>query len=129
MKRTGVARRSTKRETTVPLLLFQCKAVGLPIPETELRFDVNGRKWRLDVAWPAWKFAVEIEGGVFMAGGSRHSRGAGFREDRVKYGTAFSQGWTILSVLPEQVKSGQAVQWIEARFQLTQAKSPSGVPR
>lgn len=102
----------------VPGLLTQIRVKNLPAPVQELPFDVahGGRGWRFDFAWPAEKIALEIEGGAFAKGGSRHTRGAGFREDRVKYGTAFARGWTVLSVMPEQVKSGQAVDWLTARF-------------
>ena len=110
--------RQTKRASAVPVLIEQCRRVGLPIPVTELRFDIGGRRWRFDVAWPAVKIAVEIEGGAFMPGGSRHTRGAGFRKDRLKYGAAFAQGWTVLAVMPEQVTNGLAVGWLVDRFAL-----------
>lgn len=100
--------------TAVPALVEQCRIVGLPAPETELAFAKSiGRRWRFDVAWPALKLAVEIDGGVFLQSGGRHSRGAGYRADCEKMAEAAILGWTVLRFLPEHVKSGQALGWIE----------------
>lgn len=95
------------------MLTMQCKAVGLPAPTPEFKFHET-RKWRVDYAWPEIKLAVEIEGGVFMAG--RHSRGAGFRNDLEKYNTLTIMGWSLLRFLPEQIKQGIAISTIERYF-------------
>lgn len=84
----------------------QCRAYGLPEPTAEHRFHPT-RRWRFDWAWPAYKIAVEIEGGVFAGG--RHSRGAGYRNDLEKYNSAHLMGWRVFRYLPEQVRDGQAV--------------------
>ena len=97
------------------LLELHCKAMNLPTPCTEHRFHPP-RRWRCDYSWPEWKLAVEIEGGVFIPGGSRHSRGAGYRKDCEKYNRLAIMGWHVLRFLPEQVKSGEAVRTIEEYF-------------
>jgi very-short-patch-repair endonuclease len=70
---------------------------GLPEPEYEHRFHPH-RKWRIDIAWPSVKLAIEIEGGVWTGG--RHTRGAGFLADMDKYNALASMGWTLLRTTP-----------------------------
>lgn len=98
------------------LLELHCKAMNLPAPVPEFRFHPK-RRWRIDFAFPEHRLAVEIEGGVFLPGGSRHSRGAGYRKDLEKYNTLAVMGWRILRFLPEQVKSGEAIRVIGEYFQ------------
>jgi very-short-patch-repair endonuclease len=94
------------------MLREQCRLIGLPDPCVELKFHPT-RRWRFDAAWPHAKIAVEIDGGVFLPGGGRHSRGAGYRADCEKYAEAAILGWRVIRVLPEHVKSGVALGWIE----------------
>lgn len=90
-------------------LLLHIKGYGLPEPVAQFRFHPT-RRWTVDIAFVEQKVLVEIEGGAFMAG--RHSRGAGFRQDCVKYAEALCLGYRILRVMPEHVKSGEAIQWL-----------------
>jgi hypothetical protein len=93
-------------------LLVQLRAAHLPAPTLEYRF-APPRRWRFDLAFIDARLAVEIEGGVFLPAGSRHTRGAGFRNDVCKYAEATVLGWRVLRILPEHVRSGQALDWIE----------------
>jgi len=72
------------------------------------------RKWRFDFAWPGELLALEVEGGTWIAG--RHARGAGIEGDCEKYGWALVMGWRVLRVTGKQVKSGQAIEWLELLF-------------
>lgn len=101
-------KRSTAVGVPYPRLCVLC---GLPEPVAEYRFHAS-RKWRFDWSWPVQKVALEIEGGVFMAGGGRHSRGAGFRADLEKYGEAAADGWLVFRVLPEQLESVATLEWL-----------------
>lgn len=56
------------------------------------------------MAWPVFKIAVEIEGGVWVQG--RHVRGAGFLRDAEKYNAAVLMGWRLLRYTPAQIKKG-----------------------
>lgn len=90
---------------------FQCKALGLPDPVAEFRFHET-RRWRFDYAFPAEKVALEIDGGVFMDGGGRHTRGSGYRDDCEKLAEAAILGWRVIRCLPEQVIDGTATLWL-----------------
>lgn len=108
-----VRRASTRLVRAKPdlVLLMHCRAMGLPEPVAEFRFHPT-RRWRFDFAWPDLKLAVEIDGGAFMAGGGRHTRGAGYRADCEKLAEAAIAGWRVIRCLPEHVTKGEAAKWI-----------------
>jgi very-short-patch-repair endonuclease len=92
------------------LLGQHIKLSGLPSPAREYRFH-RQRRWRFDFAWPRYKVAVEIDGGIYSRG--RHVRGSGFERDAEKGNAAVMAGWLVLHFTPRHVKSGTAVQAIE----------------
>lgn len=98
----------TRRAT--PALDQQVQLVGLPKPVAEFRFHPT-RRWRFDYAWPDRSIAVEVDGAVWTGG--RHTRGAGVEKDCEKYAEALLAGWRVLRVTTGQVKSGQALTWVE----------------
>lgn len=102
-----VARRALPAHSV--LLLLQLRALQLPPPQPEFRFHET-RRWRFDFAWPAQRLALEIEGGVYVAG--RHSRGAGMEGDMEKYAEALVAGWRVLRVTPRMVRDGRAAAWV-----------------
>ncbi|AUR95297.1 protein of unknown function DUF559 [Vibrio phage 1.205.O._10N.222.51.A7] len=69
------------------------------------------RKWRLDYFIPSLKIGIELHGGVHSNG--RHTRGAGFTEDREKMNEAMIAGILVLEVTTEQVKNGKAISMIK----------------
>jgi len=91
-------------------LARQITEAGLPDPVPEHRFDPT-RRWRFDFAWLPDKVAVEVEGGSWING--RHSRGKGFAADCEKYNCAQVQGWLVLRVTDQHIRSGEALDWIE----------------
>lgn len=94
-------------------LAVMCKLAGLAAPVREHKF-CKTRKWRLDLAWPEEKLAVEIEGGVWSRG--RHVRPKGFLGDIEKYNSLTILGWALLRVTPQQVRTGEAMGLIEEWF-------------
>lgn len=55
---------------------------------------VIGRRWRADLAWPAHRVAVELQGGTFMGG--HHVRPVEYRHDCEKILQAAAvAGWRI----------------------------------
>lgn len=91
------------------MFALHVRATKLPSPEREFRFDIK-RRWRFDFAWPDAKFAVEIDGGLWVNG--RHSRAKGMMADMEKRNAAQALGWIVFHFAPEQVKSGNAIQTV-----------------
>lgn len=77
-----------------------CEREGLPAPQAEYRFHPI-RRWRFDYAWPDYKMALEVEGGVWIRG--RHNRASGFLKDMEKYNAAAVLGWRILRCVPDDL--------------------------
>jgi hypothetical protein len=88
-------------------------------PELEYRFHPT-RRWRLDLAFPRYRLAVEVEGGAWVNG--RHNRGGGFIKDMEKYNALAMAGWLLLRFVPRQVKNGAAdlqiltTLWLAGKF-------------
>ena len=78
------------------------KDLNLPQPTREYSFHPQ-RKWRIDLAWPKYKIAVEIEGGIYSFGG--HVRGAQFEKDCEKYNELALDGWLLLRATPSNVRT------------------------
>lgn len=100
-------------------LALQLKAVGEPFVR-EHRFHPV-RRWRFDFCFPDDMVAVEVMGG---GRNGRHLRYTGYREDCVKMGEATSLGWTLLYVVGEQIKSGEALDWIQRTLKARRGKMP-----
>ena len=84
----------------------------------QFKFDVwpeykftDDRQWKFDIAVPAFKWAIEIEGGAWSKG--RHTRGKGFIADMEKYNRATADGWQVLRFTPQQVLDGTAMKFIQ----------------
>ena len=75
------------------LALWERFAPDAPAPVTQHRF-APPRRFRFDFAWLEAKVAVEIDGGVWVAG--RHTRGSGVQADYVKLNLATAGGWRVL---------------------------------
>lgn len=96
-------------------LVQQMAVVGIRAESQEWKFHPS-RKWRFDLAWPAKKIAVEIHGGIHTGG--RHTRSGGFERDREKMNEAQLLGWLVLEVTGEQIRTGQALGWIERALEV-----------
>ena len=79
-----------------------CRADKLPPPVFELRF-APPRRWRLDVAWPDERVALEIQGGLYTGG--RHVRGAALEREHEKLNQAAAMGWRVLFTAPRQLST------------------------
>ena len=110
-------------------LLIQVKCLKLPAPVQEYRFAAEAvglgkglrerllnagmKNWRFDFAWPDSMLAVECEGGAWVPGGGRHTRGKGFEGDLMKYHHAMRLGWDVYRCSGPLIRSGQAVNLIQ----------------
>ena len=88
---------------------------GITEPRAEYQFHAK-RRWRFDFAWPEWRVALEIEGGVFgyrTATGKRqagaHRSVQGVLRDIEKYNAAALAGWRVLRVLPSTLYTEETV--------------------
>ena len=98
-----------------PLFFAMLDQARLPLPLTEYAFAAPERRWRFDFAWPRDGYiALEIEGGVFVAG--RHSRGAGMLKDMEKYNAATVRGWSELRVVPKQLCTTATIEMLRLAF-------------
>ena len=83
---------------------------GLPLPISEHPFARDwGRRWRFDFAWPDLRLAVEVDGGIWIPGGGRHNRGAGYEADVEKLNVAVILGWRVLRFTPRHLANGSAI--------------------
>jgi hypothetical protein len=92
-----------------PIVSAWFRDAGLPEPEFEWRFHPT-RKWRFDLAWPGHKVALEVDGGIWVAG--RHSRGAGVKADWEKINTAQLLGWRVFRCEPRDLTTMETADMI-----------------
>lgn len=85
------------------LFALHLRADKLPPPVPEY-LPFPDRKFRIDFAWPAVKFAVEVDGEV-------HRIKARFHSDIEKHALLAMDGWVLLRVGGREVRSGVAVMW------------------
>ena len=95
------------RDTTPPSRLERkflhfWQSLGGPELTPEFRFHPE-RRWRADFAHVETRTLIEIEGGIFLAGGGRHNRAAGFAADTEKYLEAALSGWRVLRLTDRQI--------------------------
>jgi very-short-patch-repair endonuclease len=83
--------------------LFIWRVAGGPPLEREVQFHTS-RRWRADFAHLPTRTLIEIEGGIFMRKGGRHTRGAGYAKDAEKYLEAAMEGWTVLRLTERQLE-------------------------
>ena len=82
--------------------LFLWRVAQGPALEREFRFHPE-RKWRADFGHLESRTLIEIEGGIFIPGGGRHSRGLGYAKDAEKYLEAVLAGWTVIRLTEKQL--------------------------
>ena len=92
------------------LLSHQLRLLSLPAPVAEYPFAKHeGRKWRLDLAYPSNDppLAIEVDGAVHRIKGR-------FDRDMEKHQALVRLGWKLLRVSNKQVRNGQAVELVRA---------------
>lgn len=101
---------------------------GLPEPKMEHVF-APPRRWRIDLAYPDIKLALEVEGGTYsrpvvcsyckkpvvrytksgkvtrVYEGGRHTSGVGYLSDLEKYNQLSLRGWLLIRLTPKMVIS------------------------
>lgn len=108
-------------------IFFQyLKNCGVPDPVRELKF-YPGRKWSFDFAWPQYKVALEVEGGIYGVGKpcpvckrkpvGAHTSIERLLSDMEKYNAAASTGWSVLRVTPQILNKLETIKLIQTTIQ------------
>lgn len=113
VEQIGMLRHAVTRE----LQFHQGEALPVEPRKSRARRRPAVRRWRFDLAFESLKLAIEVEGGVWVAG--RHTRGSGYVKDLEKYNAAALLGWRVLRVTTQQVTNGYAAELV--RFAVTDA--------
>jgi very-short-patch-repair endonuclease len=87
---------------------------GLPRPVRQHQVEIDGKRYRLDFAWPSFRVAVEADG--FAAHGARRMV---FRADRRRSANLVSAGWRVVPVTWDDA-SARSAEWL-ARLGRTMA--------
>jgi hypothetical protein len=90
---------------------------GLPRPIQQLAIQVAGRRYRLDLAYPEQRLALEIDGFAF------HSRRSSFDRDRRRANDIVLAGWTLL-LFTATTTDAQAVAQVTAALGRQRGVSP-----
>lgn len=78
----------------------------LPTPEYDTPYLIGSRH-RMDVLWRERRCGVEVQGHVHRIKGR-------FKADMEKRALSLLQGWAILEVGGDEIRSGKAIEWIRA---------------
>lgn len=128
-KRNGAAGSKVKKARKAGIdynavLFNQIVSAGLPTPEREYKFAADiGRKWRLDLAYPERKLAIEVES---MAHRTRER----FMADIEKYNELIcARGWRLLRVYTrwittEKREDTRALELVRKALEPTSPPSP-----
>jgi very-short-patch-repair endonuclease len=92
MTRIAIPRHDSAQTAAALLRLL---APDVPPAEREYRCHPT-RRWRFDLAWPAHRLALEIDGGQWAAGGGRHNQDG----DREQRNQAACLEWRVLRYSP-----------------------------
>lgn len=117
-----LAAKELKGEALAQAFLAALKLNHIRPPLREYVFHPT-RKWRFDFSWPSARVALEVEGGAWKKGGSRHTRGAGFLGDMAKYNAAVMLRWRVLRCTPQTLCDPETIesvrQLLGARVEIT----------
>lgn len=89
-----------------------CKEAGLPQPVFEYSI-VPDRRWRWDIAWPDWKVAIEVQGGVWSRNGKGHARPSRVIKDMDKRNAATLWFWKVLEVTPQTLMRQRTIDMVK----------------
>lgn len=72
------------------------------------------RQWRIDIAFPIAKLAVECEGVGAHGQPGRHQLTQHLHANTEKHSALAVMGWRLIRVTGRQIATGHALKWIEA---------------
>jgi hypothetical protein len=86
-------------------------AAGLPIPVQQFRVVINGRRCRIDLAYPERKIAIELQSWDWHGG--RES----FDDDKARSAELTALGWRVLEVTSRH-SAEDVIRWIRSTMAL-----------
>jgi hypothetical protein len=89
---------------------------GLPMPVQQHRVVLNGKRRRIDLAYPELKIAIELQSWAWHGKGQRDV----FDDDRARSNELVADGWRVLEVTSSH-DIADVVRWIEAARALAAA--------
>lgn len=96
------------------LFAFHVRCHRLPPISRHFKFALSiGRRWEADFACEEYRVLIEIDGGVWRKGGGAHSRPTNILRDMRKSNDAALLGWAPLRFSPAEVKSGDAIAFLQ----------------
>jgi very-short-patch-repair endonuclease len=96
-------------------LRWLCHDAGLPPPQPQFWVQcADGSSYRLDLAWPRFKLALEYDGVAFHTG-------AALTRDRARQNALTAEGWTILAVTAPMLTAGRDILVAQISEQLRRA--------
>lgn len=102
----GVKKQIIAQESEIEATFaLHIRAAKLPVPQRDYKF-MPGRRFEFDFCWVDKKIAVEVQGNV-------HRIKSRFKADIFKRAYALLDGWRVLEVDGDAIRSGVAIQWIE----------------
>lgn len=111
LRREAAAANREKHESAYFLhVVLPLAAKGYPRPRPHLMI-FPGHKHHVDYGWIRERIAVELQGQIWRKGG--HSTGKGITRDAWKLNELTCMGWKLLVFTPEQLESGEALEWTE----------------
>jgi hypothetical protein len=89
--------------------------MGLPEPVFEHVY-IPCRKFRLDIAFPAYKVGLEVQGGLWFK--AAHSTGKGIKRDMEKRNLGILHGWDVVECEPCEVCMLETVELLRTVLRL-----------
>jgi hypothetical protein len=90
-----------QRQSYAPnIVVAWFRECGIPEPVFEYA-HIPGRRFRLDIAWPAHRVGLEIQGGLWIK--AAHSTATGIKRDMEKRNLGIVAGWKVLECEPREL--------------------------
>jgi hypothetical protein len=85
--------------------LREIVGAGLPIPVQQHRVTLNGKRYRIDLAYPELKVAIEL------VGWDPHRGRESFDDDKARSGELVADGWVVIEITSRHA-SADYTRWI-----------------
>jgi very-short-patch-repair endonuclease len=97
--RTGVTAGRTRSDLEDDFVEF-CAVRGLPLPETNVKLQIRGKRIEVDCMWREQRVILELDGR------DAHARELAFHDDRARDRALIASGWAPMRVTSAQLEFG-----------------------